>query len=407
MQKDVAVMIQNYVQFINLKSGIDKLIAKGYTVDIYCPTDKSDVGYKDMYNDIRKYLKNNGYTVYNEVNNFEYKVLLEPYPFMLIKSKYVIKYRYGCISAKPSIVYRPDNYLKYDAILCAGSYDANYLSVFSKTYQTGNMKYANFKKKNKKIADKKILLYLPTYGDSCSIDEIIDELAKLKKDYYIIAKIHHGTNFVKAEKERIKKLKNIVDEFYDSHKDLSELLSVAEVVLTDNSGSIFEAIYTDTPVAIFCDDVNKHKLGNFNTTQYELVKEGIIPYTNDKNEIDKILKKALSKNIIEKQQMWNKDNLYHPKNQVKDFVNIIEKYIKDDIDERYYEMHNILKSDYYTLCNSIIHMNNTISSMQTNLNNIVTEKDQEITLLKKNLNYYENGKLYKIAKKIYKIFRRG
>ena len=41
-------------------------------------------------------------------------------------AKYLLKYRYSNISAKPSLVYLPENYLKYDCILCAGEYDVNY-----------------------------------------------------------------------------------------------------------------------------------------------------------------------------------------------------------------------------------------------------------------------------------------
>lgn len=431
VKRDIAITIQNYVQFVNVRAGIDELMNMGYSVDIYCPESHDKQGYGSMYDDIRKYLKTNGYKVFNKVQDYEYKVLLEPYPFLNITAKYYIKYRYGCISAKPSLVYSPYNFVKYDAILCSGSYDSNYLSAFSKTYQTGNMKYIGFKKKKKNSKGKKNLIYLPTYGDGCSIDLIIEELNKLREKYYVIVKIHHGTNFLNNEQNRINKLRDCVDEYYDSHKNLSELLEIADVVLTDNSGALFEALYTDTPVAIFCDDVNKHKIGNFNTIQYELVEKGIIPYTNNKNQLNKILDMALSKQYIEKQNNWNKRSFYHPKDLKKDFVELIVKFLRDEIDNRYYEMHHLLKKEYYEMHDTIISKDKIIEDINQNIselnssilnlenkNELVNNKLQEKNFvisnlevensrLEKALSYYENGKLYKIAKKIYKLFRKG
>ena len=307
MKRDIAVVVLNYIQYINIIPGIKELIKKGYTVDFYCPKVKNNEGFEEMFVDARNFLKKEGYNVYEQTQLINYKVLLEPYPEYNFEfnAKYLIKYRYGNISAKPSIVYKPENYIKYDCILCAGEYDSNYLNVFSKTFNTGNMKYINFRKRKERKKSKKTLLYLPTYGDGCSIDEIVDELKALRKEYYIIAKIHHGTSFLKNENERIEKLKSHVDEFYDYHKELSELLEITDIVLTDNSGSIFEAIYTEIPVAVYCDDINKYKLDGFNCIQYEMQKEKIIPYTNEKKQIKKILKEALSDKYYQKQKEWN------------------------------------------------------------------------------------------------------
>lgn len=430
MKRDIAIVVLNYIQYINVIPAIKKLIKKGYTVDFYCPKIKSDDGFQEMFEDARKFLLVEGYNVYDKTQPIEYKVLLEPYPEYSFdfKAKYFIKYRYGNISAKPSIVYKPENYIKYDCILCAGDYDANYLNVFARTVKTGNMKYINFKKRKDRKTSKKNLLYLPTYGDGCSIDEIIEEINNLRKEYYVIAKVHHGTSFLKNETERIEKIKNSVDEFYDYHKELSELLEITDVVLTDNSGSIFEAIYTEIPVAIYCDDVNKFKLDGFNTTQYEMVINEIIPYTNNKKEIKKILKEAQSNKYYQKQKEWNKQNFYHPKNLTNDFVNIIESYLKDEINHRYHEMHNILKKEYYgnkKLIEKIyIEKNEEINKLETEKNNIKLELEkskEELEIIKENLNdekkereilnkkiyYYETGLLYKIAKKIYEIKNGG
>ena len=438
--KDIAVVILNRIQYENIILGLKELKKHGYSVDIYCSDGGDDKsGFADMFNDIAEHCKSGDFTVYRKPDpNSEYKILLEPYPALNINAKYKIKYRYSNISAKPNIVYKPENYIMYDAILCSGDYDSNYLSVFSKTYKTANLKYHNFKKSELRKSNKKHLLYLPTYGEESSIEEIIDVLDDLKQQYYIIAKIHHGTNFLVNEHNRISLLKDKVDELHDSHTPLPELLKITDVILTDNSGSIFEGIYTEIPVAVFCDDINKNKTGIFNTTQFELFKDGILPYTNNPNKIPDILNSALSEDIIRKQHEWNQKNFYHPEDPIIDFVNVIESYLGEDFDKRYYQMHKVFKDSYYTyinttkkqmcdLNNQILVLNSQISTLGdqisklqaslveqqsinndllNNINSLNLQKDDllyQIDFLTRQVDYYNNGALYKFAKKIYKL----
>lgn len=417
MKKDIAIVILNYIQYINIKPGIDRLLELGYSVDIISPIDNENdtSGFHEMFKNINGFLKEKQYNVYDKEPDFEYKILLEPYPYVKLKSKYKIRYRYGVLSAKPNKVYLPENYLTYDAILCSGSYDANYLSVFSKTYITGNMKYINFHKK--KHEGKPILLYLPTYGEESSIDSIASYLNKLRKNFYIIAKVHHGTSFLKNEIYRFELLKNNVDKLYDQYMDLSSLLKTTDVVLTDNSGSIFEALYVKIPVAIFADNVNQNKLLGFDTIQSELVNAGIIPYSNEPKDLEKIINKALSKQTYDLQKEWSKTNLYHPKDLVKDFIKVIINFMNDDIDLRYYEMHKILKENYYNNLAIIAAMNDknyiqevTTKELQIQNDKLIKEKEsllKEKESLLKQLNYYKTGQLYKIAHKLYEIKNGG
>ena len=187
MNKSVAVVILNYIQYINVKSGIDELIKRGYKVDIFCSEINSSDGFGQMFDDTAQLLKREGYKVYRDLNNKKYKVLLEPYPCMEIDAVYRIRYRYGMISAKPNIVYLPKNYLMYDAVMCCGKYDSNYLKAFTNPLVVGNLKYNSFKRK-KHNYKKKVLLYLPTYGGESSINSIIEQLPKLRENYHVIAK---------------------------------------------------------------------------------------------------------------------------------------------------------------------------------------------------------------------------
>ncbi len=424
----IAVVIHNYIQCLNVLPGIEELIKQGYHVDIYGLLTMDDTGFQDLFNDVIKQLRKKGYHVYNETKDINYKILLEPYESSLvINAKYRIRYRYSQITAKPNKVYLPLLYMRYDCILCSGKYAARLLNNYTNTEIVGDLKYINFKKKDYKKG-KKVLLYLPTYGKESSIELIVDELKRLREEYYVIAKIHHGTCFLKNEIGRIDEVAKNVDESYDLHKELKDLLEISDVVLTDNSASVFDAIYNNVPVAVFTNDINQNKLGDFNTIQYELNKEGILPYTNDPKKISTILKEALSDNVVKKQNEWNKNNFEHSKDPLKDFVRIIEKYLKDDIDIQSFHLRRQLHEDFLELYNNngklkqqleseIEKHNKEVEELKNN-NVEVEKKYSEIhseyerlkeinNNLEAELKDYRKGKLYKVATKLYKIKNGG
>lgn len=386
-EEKIAVIIYNYIQYLSIMPGIKGLIKAGYDIDFYCGEINDDSGFNDLFSDVAKLLKKEGFKVYKKPQKTDYKIVLDPYVGLFdIKGKYNIRYRYGPICAKPNKVLNTNQMIRYDCILCSGTYEARMLNPFAHTEISADLKYMNFQKRKLKEANnKKVLLYLPTFGKESSIDLILDELKKLKNDYYIIAKTHHGTSFLKEESERPDKLKLVVDQCYDLHKELKDLLEVSDVVLSDNSASIFEAMLNNVPVAIFSDDINQNKLGDINTVQYDLYKEGILPYANNIKSIKKVLKEALSSEIIKKQKKWSKENFTYSKDPIKDFVSIIEKYYNDEIDMQDYLFRKNIK-DY------IEEKNNYIDYMWK------AYKYQE-SLLKK----YREWKLYKIASKIYDI----
>src|SRR5699024_982757 len=113
----------------------------------------------------------------------------------------------------------------------------------------GNLKYVDFKRKRKRKTDKLTILYLPTYAEYSSIEIIGPELKKLEKYYNIIIKPHHGTEYLKNEIEqnRMKFLRNNFQNIYSSTDSLLDLLNECDVVITDQSGAVFDAICTKKP----------------------------------------------------------------------------------------------------------------------------------------------------------------
>ena len=379
--KNIAVIVQNLVQFYSIKNGIDALVSKKYPVDIYVPINNNDLGFGNMFTKTYNTLISMGYSPLRSLDSsVNYKILLEPYPldiYFKINYTYRLKYKYSLLSAKPNWAYKPENNLYYDAILSFSPYESDFLNVFSKIEMTGNLKYINLTKLDRPNTDKSVLLYLPTYGDVSSIDLIIDELKNLKSKYYIITKLHHGTSFLLNEKTRIEKLKSISDESYDQNIELAQLLSKVDVVLSDNSGAIFEALYAKVPIAIYSDDINKNKLSNINTAQYNLVKEGYIPYTNKSTEIINVLTKATTDKIKNKQLNIRNKLFYFPDDPINDFVKTIEKYLNDNIDYNYKKMHDMFIDNYN---NYILNYNSQIaliSDLQASIKNYEQELTQK------------------------------
>ncbi len=227
----------------------------------------------------------------------------------------------------------------------------------------------------------------------------------MKEKYYIIVKFHHG---VLAEHENIYKLDEKCDEWYDHKTELTALLERADVVLSDNSGAIFEAIYAEVPVAIFATEINEN-LAEFYTTQYDLVQKGVIPYTDNIENIYDILEKALSDEYRKKQKEIREEYFYIPEDQVKDFLDVIKSFMQDNINIRYKQLHDIFCRDYMgkkALAEKLPYIEQEMKNCLDELSKIRQEKE----VCERKLSYYENGKLYRLMKKVYiiafKVLRR-
>jgi hypothetical protein len=348
--KGIAVVFDDLVEFFNMKNGLDALIKDGIPVDIIVP--KHNEGRRSLLDETYDYLTHEGYSVIRDVDKSKkYKILLEPYPTDhnfkpdMINHEFRIKYKYSLISAKPDKVFSVKWNIVYDAILCYTKREVEILSAYTKTFLVSPMKYKDFKKNSSRPSKKPTLLYLPTFGDVSSIDDIKDALKSLRNDYYVIVKAHHGTQHKGEEKKRNDILKNSSDEYYDQTTDLAELLKTADVVLSDNSAAIFDAIYTEVPVAIYNNGtLNARKLGNLNTYQYQLVQKGVVPYTDDINKVGLVLKSALKKR---KEQMKEKDDFSSNQNMTKEFIEIIKIFLEKDRDEdEYYAMHDFIRDSF-------------------------------------------------------------
>ena len=146
-----------------------------------------------------------------------------------------------------------------DLTLTYGDYATNKISYFCPTATTGNPRYElwheeEFHNKSKEkyshLLDKsrKTLLYMPTWGDLSSVDIFFKSVLELSDRYNLLIKLHHNTAIL--EKTRIGMKKNKYIHYFGATDDALELLSITDIVLSDYSGAIFDAIYCDKPLIL-------------------------------------------------------------------------------------------------------------------------------------------------------------
>ena len=346
----IAIIIDDMVEFHAMKNGIDALAKEGLPVDIIVPGDYAERQplLDETYDEIAKL----GYSPVRGIDGAKmYKILLEPNPvghYFLpetISHEFRIKYKYSLISAKPWPIYLPERSVIYDAILCYTKREAEILGAHTKTFLISPMRYKGFKKDPSRPSGKPVLLYCPTFGEGSSIDTIERAMNGLKEDYYIIAKTHHLTQLRDDERGRIDILERIADEYYGQSADLVGLLQRVDVVLSDNSGSIFEAIYAEVPVAVYHhESLNSLRLEGIDTYQHQLAQRGVLPYTFDADGIGAVLYRAVGNR--EKQKAEKADFL-DAEDVTKAFVDVIKQFMGLDRDSiEYYAMHDIIRDTY-------------------------------------------------------------
>ncbi|MDO4508110.1 MAG: hypothetical protein Q4B65_01860, partial [Candidatus Saccharibacteria bacterium] len=95
--------------------------------------------------------------------------------------------------------------------------------------------------------------------------------------------------------------------------------------------------------------------------------------------------------IIKKQHAWSNKNFYYTKNGRKEFMSLINKYLSDDIDNRWTTFHKEFFKNYKGLLDA-----------NYNQGAQLTQLSQENASLLEEVSKYRNGKLYRFSKKIYK-----
>lgn len=167
-----------------------------------------------------------------------------------------------------------------DLTLAYGDYAAKKLSHYSPSIPLGNSRYddwfsEDFHKSNSvnhfKGLDKsrKTVLYAPTWGDLSSVDKFYSHVIALSESYNVLLKMHHNTALL--EGARAKKLISSRVRSFGANVDLMELISVSDLIISDYSGAIFDALFAEKPIVLLDLDLSgvMGKKIDANSLEYE------------------------------------------------------------------------------------------------------------------------------------------
>jgi O-antigen biosynthesis protein len=413
--KNVAIIIQNNVQFNSIENAIKIMQERNINVDILIPEyNDSSGGFQEMFNEFYNNIKNYNFNIYRKPTNKNYDILFYSYEnpmFKNIKRKYTIKYLYGA-ATKPDFSMSLRTNFTFDALLCYGEEDAKILNNYGKTFKIGNIRYLNVKIDKEKKEKKKTILYLPTYSKDSSIELIFDELVKLKEKYNIIIKLHHGTEFLNDEIEikRRNLLKENFDFIYTSKTPLEELFNKSDVVISDMSGAVFDAICLNIPVVMYCDQT-KRNYGKYQSICNKYSKNGhIVSFNVLDNNLETLIKKACSKKQLEKEkELFNIMYACENKDTRVLFENFLDEIENGCIDEEYLQVHNQNKLEisklydyeakYYIINDQYNNLQKEFEILKANHEILQKEKNA----LSAQLNNIYNKKIWKIISPFIKL----
>ncbi len=174
------------------------------------------------------------------------------------KTKRKVRISYG--NAKESWTFGlPNAY--FDLILCSGTYAQKKLSLYSaKVVPIGEPKLDIFfkapKNKDQIIQEfnipinpnMKTILYLPTWGSLSSLSIAVSSLVALTDRYNVIVKLHHVTRVFDPQDIAHVQGSSLIQ--LDGGASITDALQLADIVISDNSGGIFDAIATEKSLVL-------------------------------------------------------------------------------------------------------------------------------------------------------------
>jgi hypothetical protein len=147
----------------------------------------------------------------------------------------------------------------YDVALSYGPHDHVLASYFTESVIVGNPKFDDWFSGRIDMSSvehiarrldvrKKTILYLPTHSDLSSIDALASSLRHAAASYNVIVKLHYFTPYEEPERAALFEGSDCI--VCTDEVDLLPLLKLANVVISDNSSAIFDAILADIPVVV-------------------------------------------------------------------------------------------------------------------------------------------------------------
>lgn len=394
--KPIAIIVQNIIQWYCIKPLVQLLSSEKITTDIivFNPTINNQ-GYHDIANSLAEIIAKENFKPLLKKPTNTYHICIAPYSDMItVKCKYKLGYCYGAATTKPNLTLRPEFKEGFHGMFLHDIYGAELFSIYGRTYIVPYLYLTDLK--HKTISKKPTILFLPTYHDESTV-EVANSLSKLKKDFYIISKSHHGTDFLAEEKITLSLLKEISDEIYDSTQRIETLFEKADIVLSDNSGATMDAFYAKKPVVMATKNIN-NGFKDIDTLQYRLAKSNIIPYANllTPNSIKKLIETGLSKEIQERQSIESDIIFPNKKGGAKKWLDILKLYLNDAIDQDYCKIHDYLLMERHDLLKE----NRRLIAEEQLLKNENQNLKEELKNTRNKLQPYEHSIIHRAINKI-------
>lgn len=153
-----------------------------------------------------------------------------------------------------------------DLTLTFGRYAAEKIGHFCPAVPVGNPRYdawhdpafhALARERFGKGLDpgRRTILYAPTFGDLSSVETFLDAVYGLAGSFNVLLKMHHNTELLEPRRRRTLEQAGI--RHFGANDDLLELIAVSDLVLSDYSGAIFDAMFCRRPVVLLNADIER------------------------------------------------------------------------------------------------------------------------------------------------------
>jgi len=224
----------------------------------------------------------------------------------------IIRMMYG-LANKESSTYSIVNNFLMDLILTYGDNSAErFLTMGLQAEPVGNPIFDDWFNDSinvddleclkRKLDDKPTVLYLPTFNKYSCIEIFIDTVVSLSSDYNIIVKLHHGT-FMGESNRLVNLLSRPEIVVLGDYVDPQVVYKLADLVLVENSGAIYDAILLDKPVIILGASLGNNGFDIYDSRDRSssITTYNLIPTTFDPSGLENLIKEHIfTKPVIDK-----------------------------------------------------------------------------------------------------------
>ncbi len=112
-------------------------------------------------------------------------------------------------------------------------------------------------------------------GDLSSIDNYLNDIIALSENYVVMLKLHHNTDCLESYIKR--KIDNRIY-CYGANDDILDLINESDIVISDYSGAIFDAVYFKKPIILLNKEVHYDNNGKIDSFSIEYARRSELGY---------------------------------------------------------------------------------------------------------------------------------